>query len=833
MAQSMSFIVGEEYAEVVLPLPLHATFTYRVPSDMCRKLRQGHRVIVPFGSRKFYTGIVMGVSSHRPEGMEVKDIAMLLDERPVVKYPQLKYWQWLADYYMSPLGDVYKAAVPAGLKLESETFVEINPDYDWSDQDTPLTEREMIVTDLLRDGGKMSLSEVAKKTGFRNVEALASKMLDKGVAVISEKVVERYKSRKESMVRLTFDPADKDSVKNAFEAVKGAKKQETMLLAMLHLADAMRRDSETKDVSRQALLDRSGCTSAILLALVKKGLVEVYKCEISRFSFTGRPTGVLPTLSEAQQTALDSLHRSFLDHDVSLLHGVTSSGKTELYIHLIDYVMRRGDQALLLVPEIALTTQLTRRLQRVFGDKVVIYHSRFSDNERVDIWRRMLSAEGPCVVIGARSSVFLPFARLGIVIVDEEHEGSYKQYDPAPRYNGRDAAIVLATMHGAKTLLGSATPSIETYYKARSGKWGMVELMQRYEGADLPDIEIVDMTRARRGGSVDGTFARSTVEMTNAALNRKEQVIFFHNRRGYAPMARCKQCAWTPKCEHCDVSLTVHRRLNQLVCHYCGAIYPIPSVCPSCHEPSIEIVGYGTERVEDEVEERFPSAKMLRMDLDTTRNKDAYENIIEEFSAHKADILVGTQMVTKGLDFAGVSLVGVLNADAIINFPDFRSTERAFNMLAQVSGRAGRRGGCRGRVVVQTAQPAHPVIGFLKEHDYKGFYDYEIVEREQFQYPPFTRVIYIYLKHRDPRAIDELSARYGAMLRRLLGNRVFGPEEPHVGRIQSMYIRKIMIKLEIAASPKKVKEILKQAQIDFYSNQDAKGLTVYYDVDPQ
>lgn len=829
----MPFNNDETYAEVVLPLPLHATFTYHVPSDISQKVRQGHRVVVPFGTRKFYTGIVMGVSPRRPEGVDVKEIAMILDEHPVVRYPQLKYWQWLADYYMSPLGDVYKAAVPAGLKLESETFVEVNPDYDWSDQETPLSEREMIVTDMLRDGGKMSLAEVAKKTGFRNVEALASKLLDKGVAVISEKVIERYRSRKESMVRLMFDPVDKESARIAFDAVKGAKKQETMLLTMLQLSDAVRRDSDTKDVSRKDLIERSGCTSAVLLALVKKGLVEVYKRDVNRFSFTGRPSGILPVLSEAQKEALDGIHHSFLDHDVSLLHGVTSSGKTEIYIHLIDYVMRCGDQALMLVPEIALTTQLTRRLQRVFGDKVIIYHSRFSDNERVDIWRRMLSADGPCVIIGARSAVFLPFSRLGIVIVDEEHEGSYKQYDPAPRYNGRDAAIVLATMHGAKTLLGSATPSIETYYKARSGKWGFVELTERYEGAALPEIEVIDMMRARRSGAASGAFARSTVEMADAALSRKEQVIFFHNRRGYAPMARCKQCAWTPKCEHCDVSLTVHRRLNQLVCHYCGAMYPIPSVCPSCHEPSIEIIGYGTERVEDEVEERFPSAKMLRMDLDTTRNKDAYENIIEDFSAHKADILVGTQMVTKGLDFGDVSLVGVLNADAIINFPDFRSTERAFNMLAQVSGRAGRREGCRGKVVVQTAQPGHPVIGFLQAHDFQGYYDYEIGERERFLYPPFTRVIYIYLKHRDAHAIGELSMRYGSMLRGLLGNRVFGPEEPHVGRIQSMYIRKIMIKLEIAASPKRVKDILRQAQLDFYGKPDTKGLIVYYDVDPQ
>lgn len=821
------------YVEVVLPLPLNSTFTYRVPFDMMTRIKPGFRVIVPFGSRKFYTGIVLNIASAPPAGVEVKDVAILLDDYPITRYPQLKFWQWLADYYMAPLGDVYKAAVPAGLKIESETFIEANPDYDWSDQESPITERELIILDLLKDGGKMSLVEVAKKTGFRNVEASVAKMLDKGLVVVSEKIVERYRSRKESMVRLLFDPADSHESKAAFESVKGAKKQETLLLAMIQLSDAVRRDAETKEVSRQALLDRSGCTSSILLALAKKGLVEMYKRDVNRFAFSGIPTGKLPTLTPPQQEALNQIHTSFAEHDVTLLHGVTSSGKTEIYMHLIDFVMNRGDQALFLVPEIALTTQLTRRLQRVFGDKVVIYHSRFSDNERVDIWKRMLSDSKPCVVIGARSAVFLPFSRLGMVVVDEEHEGSYKQFDPAPRYNGRDAAIVLAMMHGAKTLLGSATPSIETYYKTKIGKWGFVELAIRYEGAELPDIEVIDMSRARRKGEASETFANKLVGMASAAVASGEQVIFFHNRRGYAPMVRCKQCAWTPKCENCDVSLTVHRRLNQLVCHYCGAAYPIPSVCPSCHEPAIEIVGYGTERVEDDVEERFADARVLRMDFDTTRNKDAYENIIDDFSAHKADILVGTQMVTKGLDFGGVSLVGVLNADAIINFPDFRSTERAFNMLAQVAGRAGRREGHKGTVVVQTYQPSHPIISFLQEHDYQGYYAHEIEERERFLYPPFTRMIYIYLKHRDNRVLDDIAAAYGASLRALLGTRVFGPEEPHIGRVQSLYIRKIMVKLETSASPKRVKEILRKAQENLFHSPNAKGIVIYYDVDPQ
>ena len=820
----------QQYAEVILPLPLNATFTYRIPEDMVQRIKVGQRVIVQFGSKKFYTGIIESIAPIAPEGYEVKDIVSILDDFSITKHPQLKLWHWISEYYLCSIGDVYKAAVPAGLKVESETFIELDKDFE-EDEENRLSEREVIICQLLDHEGKLSTSDIEKKTGFKNSLNIINHLISIGAVIVSEKLIERYRSKKETYIKLTAEPGDSEGLHKAFDAVKGAKKQETLLLVLIEMSGFTRKGAETLEVSRAQLLERTGVTTAIISALAKKGIIEVYKKEINRFQFSGVVTYKLPTLGEAQENALNSITDSFSEHAITLLHGVTSSGKTEIYIHLLSRILQQSKQALFLVPEIALTTQLTHRLQKVFGERVLIYHSRFSDNERVDIWKKLLTEDEPCVVIGARSSLFLPFSNLGIVIVDEEHESSYKQYDPAPRYNARDVAIVLASMHGAKTLLGSATPSIETYYKAKTGKFGFVELLTRYENVTLPQIETVDMTIARKRYLTNGSFAKPTIDAANEALNNKNQIIVFHNRRGFAPMARCKQCAWTPKCEHCDVSLTYHRFQNQLICHYCGASYPLPTICPACKEPAVEILGYGTERIEEEVANLFPEHKILRMDLDTTRNKDNYENIIEDFSNHKADILVGTQMVTKGLDFGGVSLVAVLNADRLINFPDFRSAERAYNMLEQVSGRAGRRN-TQGKVIVQTSNPSHPIIDFLKNHDYTGFFNHEIKERKEFNYPPFSRVIYIYLKHRDNNTLSEIATIYASHLRQLFGNRVFGPEEPIISRIQSLYIRKIMLKVETNASMAKVKKILRNTYEQMHQLPRMKGMIVYYDVDP-
>lgn len=821
-----------DFVEVMLPVPLQATFTYHIPEMLRRDnpggFEVGCRVVVPFGTKKFYTGIVCGNANLPPAGVEAKDVAVAPDTAPVIRHPQLKLWQWIADYYLCAPGEVMRAALPAGLKIESETFVELNPDYDLQ-AEPPRTDQEAeVVAQLDHKGSALSVGALAAALKQKNVTPLVNRLIDRGVLIIAEKLVERYRPQRMQYVKLETGA---EGMAEAFAKVKGARKQEQLLLAMVELSGVNR--GAPKEVQRKTLLERAGVSPAILQAVIQKGVMSAVVKEVNRFKFTGEASGKLPRLSEAQGRALDEIHKAWLTRDVTLLHGVTSSGKTEIYIHLINFVLERREQALFLVPEIALTTQLTRRLQEVFGSRVLIYHSKFSDNERVDIWKRVLHGGAePMVVIGARSSVFLPFARLGLVIVDEEHEQSYKQFDPAPRYNGRDVAMVLARFHGAKTLLGSATPSVESYHKARSGKFGLVSLPERYGNVSLPDIQLVDTSLARKNRLMSGAFAHDTHRAASEAIRRGAQVILFQNRRGYAPLARCKECAWVPRCEQCDVALTYHAHLRQLQCHYCGAVYPLPNVCPQCHEPSIEILGYGTERVEEEVENAFKGVKLLRMDLDTTRNKASYEQIIDDFSAGKAQILVGTQMVTKGLDFGGVEMVGVLNADSIINYPDFRSAERAFNMLEQVAGRAGRREGQSGRVVVQTGRPEHPIFRFLLDHDYEGFFAHELEERRRYFYPPFTRIIYMYVKHRDPARLRHVADVYAARLRQLLGRRVYGPEEPAVGRVQGLYIRKIMLKIEVDASVAKVKELLRKTYLDMHMMPDMKGTVVYYDVDP-
>lgn len=820
------------YAEVIIPRPLDTTFTYRVPDGLAADIRNGSRVIVPFGPRRYYTGVVDSLSPVGPVNTDyaMKDVAMVVDPRPIVRHPQVKFWRWLAGYYLCSLGEVYAAALPAGLKIESETQIELNREA-VDDDAFDLDRRESTLIELLASkGGVMSPREISSVDGFSNPEPVIARLLGKQLVVIKEKLVERFKARKESYVALVVN--DGESPDDLFARVKGAKAQERALMALISLGGMKPDGSQAREVTRKALEERAAVTGPIIKELQKKGLVRLYDKEISRFTYNGPTVRSLPQLSDAQKRAYEEIDKAFIDHQVTLLHGVTSSGKTEIYITLIDRILRRGDRALFLVPEIALTTQLTRRLQRVFGDKVVIYHSKFSDAERVEVWLRLLNSDDPCVVIGARSAVFLPFGNLGLVIVDEEHDPSYKQADPAPRYNGRDAAIVLATMHGAKVLLGSATPSVETYYKAVSGKYGLVTLTERFSGATLPEVEIVDLNRERQAGRMTGAFADRTLAEARKNLNEGRQVIFFLNRRGYSPVARCKMCGFVPKCDFCDVSLTYHRRPEELVCHYCGTVYPMMKVCPSCHEPTLEVVGYGTERVEDEITASFSDRRIIRMDLDTTRNKNAYADLVADFSAHKADILVGTQMVTKGLDFGDVGLVIVSGADRLAAYPDFHSTERAFNLISQVSGRAGRRRDTQGRVLIETRNPDNPVFALAAAHDYLSFYKTEVDERRAFNYPPFTRIIDIYIKHKDSAEATRLANIYAARLRELFGNRVSGPQEPMVARVKLMYIRKIMLKIEVEASMTKVKEILRNLYIETASSPLTRGLRLYYDVDP-
>lgn len=819
------------YAEVLLPLPLTGFFTYKVPDMMAEAIRPGCRVVVPFGRTKFYTGIVAGLTPRRPEGFETKEISQLLDSEPIVRHPQMKFWEWIADYYLCSQGEVFRAAVPAGLKLESETVVEVNPDFE-EDPGDRLGERDLLVMNAVRRvPKKATLAAVARETGFRNTSAIVARLVERDALMVSENLVERYKTRKIEMVEMAIERGDSAALHAAFDSVKGAPKQEKALLTLIELSGFMRQGSDLCEVTRADLLDRSGVTSPIIIALENKGIVRRRKKEVSRFAPVSKATMPMPELTDSQREARDAIIKSWGEKDITLLHGVTSSGKTEVYISLIDRMLRSGRQVLYLVPEIALTTQLTTRLQRVFGPKVIIYHSRFSDSERVELWRRLLTTHEPIVVLGARSALFMPFASLGLIIVDEEHESSFKQQDPAPRYNARDAAMVLAGMHGAKTLLGSATPAVDTYYKALTGRFSLVSLTERYGGSELPRVEIVDMAKARKKREVSGAFSLQLRRLINDAASADRQTILFLNRRGFAPMARCKMCGYVPKCENCDVSLTYHHGIDRLVCHYCGTPYDLPRVCPACREPGLEIIGYGTERIEEEIAASFPDIPVARLDRDTTRNKDDYERIIDEFSAGKDKMLVGTQMVTKGLDFGRVSVVGVINADATINQPDFRSAERAFNMLEQVAGRAGRRGD-DGVVAIQTYTPSHPLFGFLVSHDYVGFYNHEIEERRLYNYPPFTRIINIYLKHREQGRLHVLAGAYGRRLRELFGNRVFGPEEPHVARIKQMHIMRIMIKIETEASMKKVKHILRETYLEMDAARALNGAQVYYDVDP-
>lgn len=823
--------IAEKYAEVILPLPIAGTFTYGIPAEMAPLLQRGCRVLVQFGRRKYYTGIIADIHPHPPKDYEVKPLMALLDPQPVIRFPQLKFWEWISGYYLCSTGEVMKAALPAGLKVESETFVSLNEDFDKGDADMKFSETQAIIIMALTEKKRLRVSELEKATGIANLGHAINRLLEIGAIEIDERAVEHYRPHTETMVAVCAERNDNDTLHSFFDLVGRSARQERLLVAYLEMSGWMRADEPLRDVEKKRLIEATGSTPAIFKALTDKGILRTYKKTVNRFN-TGTASVTAPAvLSPAQDKAFREIDSAFRSNATVLLHGITGSGKTEIYTHLIDRVLADGNQVLYLVPEISLTTQLTDRLRRVFGDRLLVYHSKFSDNERVDVWKRLLDSRQPLIVLGVRSSVFLPFHHLGLVIIDEEHEPSFKQYDPAPRYNARDAAIVLASMHGAKTLLGSATPSVETYYKALNGKYALVSLEERFEGATLPDVEIVDMRSQRKQRINRGILSGPLRLATEETLKEGSQAIMFQNRRGFAPVVVCRECGWTPKCVNCDVSLVYHKNIAQLRCHYCGHSAPLPAVCPACGQNSIDIYGYGTERIAEEMHEAFSDYRVARMDLDTTRNKEAFQEIIEEFSKKETDILVGTQMVSKGLDFERVKVVGVLNADTLLNFPDFRSTERAFNMLEQVAGRAGRRAE-KGKVIIQTTAPESEVLGFVKRHDYKGFYEAEIADRQRYRYPPFTRVVNIYLKHKDAATVDSLAVSYTMALRRTFGQRVLGPEKPYVSRVSTWYLQSVMLKVESEASMAKVKALLREIYIRMASDPRMKQAMVYYDVDP-
>lgn len=757
------------FADVILPLPLDGTFTYALPDSFAWKVQPGCRVTVPFGAKKTYSAIVLRLHDQKPDGYAVKEAKELLDDAPMLLPNQLKLWQWMADYYLCPIGAVYKAALPSGLKEEDE------------------------------------------QSG--------------------------YKPKMAQYVRLTEVYFNEGKLVGVFIELKRSEKQAMLLMKYLDMSKAaasltLKNPSLLIEIEKQELLKASECSTTIFNALVQKGILEVYEKQVDRLEHDEIPAEmVLHLLSPAQQFALDNINKQFQEHNVCLLHGVTSSGKTEVYIHLIHQALEQKKQVLYLLPEIVLTTQLVNRLKRVFGNRLGVYHSKYSDAERVEIWQKQLSNEPYDIIVGVRSSVFLPFQRLGLVIVDEEHETSFKQQDPAPRYHGRNVALVLAHMAGAKTLLGTATPSLETYYNCQRGKYGLVELFERYQQVMMPEIQVVNLAVERHRKMMSGPFSSVLLGDMQLALKNGEQIILFQNRRGYAPTIECHTCGWVPKCPNCDVSLTYHKRLNQVTCHYCSYTAPLPSKCPNCEGIELVNVGYGTERIEDTIKQIFPDVNVARMDLDTTRSRQAYEKILYDFQHGKTDILVGTQMVTKGLDFERVSVVGILNADTMLNMPDFRSYEHAFQMMSQVAGRAGRRNQ-QGRVILQTKMPELPVVKQVVDNDYKALYETQLEERRIFNYPPLCRLVYIYMKHRYEGTLNGLAYDMAQLLRQVFGPRVLGPDTPPVARVQNLFIRKIVLKVELVANMADVRTRLREI-LQYYLKQDKyKSATIYFDVDP-
>ena len=817
------------FVDIILPLPLNSCFTYALPETLAGNVQVGCRVVVPFGKKKFYTGIVQDIHCREPEGYEVKDVADVLDARPVLLASQFKLWDWVADYYLCTRGDVYKAALPSGLKLESETIVAFNPDFEPSGH---LSDREQKVLSQLESEGETSVTCLEKSCGVKNMLTLVKSLLDKEAIMVKEELKRTYKPRTEVRVRLTAAARNEHRLHFFFDELqRRAPKQLDLLMRYLELSGSLG-GSSVREVSKAELLQRAQATPAVFNGLVEKGILEIYKQEVGRLDNSAvADLQPLNPLNVHQEKAYHAIINVFHQKNVCLLYGVTASGKTEIYIHLIAETIRRGRQVLYLLPEIALTAQITARLRRVFGARLGIYHSKFPDAERVEIWQKQLSGQDYDIILGVRSSVFLPFRRLGLVIVDEEHENTYKQQDPAPRYHARNAAIMLASYYGAKTLLGTATPSLESWYNAGTGKYGLVELKERYTQIQLPEILPVDIKELQHKKRMNGPFSPLLLQHIREALEQHAQVILFQNRRGFAPMVECHTCGWVPRCKNCDVSLTYHKGLRQLTCHYCGYTMPVPRRCPACEGTDLRSRGFGTEKIEDDIRALFPEARVARMDLDTTRTRAAYERILADFEQGRTDILIGTQMVSKGLDFEHVNVVGILNADTMLNYPDFRAYERAFQLMAQVAGRAGRKDK-RGRVVLQTKSIDHPIIAQVMANDFEGMASGQLAERQMFRYPPYYRLVYVYLKHRDEALLDVMAHAMAERLRAVFADRVLGPDKPPVARVQTLFIRKIVVKIETTASLSRVRQWLVEVQREVQSDERFRSLLVYYDVDP-
>jgi len=819
------------FANVILPVPIRNEFTYRVPFELNDVIFAGARVVVPFGRAKLITGIVTNIHERPPKDYQVKYIEHILDDQPIITPKQYKFWNWISDYYMAPIGDVMNAALPSNFKLASETKVVMHPDFSFNPKF--FSEREIEIIETLQLKETLDLKQISEIVGIKTIQPIVKQLIDKKAILSLEELNEKFTPKTAVFIFFSPEYSETNELEEyiAFlESKKGKEKQISALLSIIHYGTSGNQDYQP--VLRKKILD-DGISLSSLNTLEKNGVLVQEKMEINRLDFTKDETISFKDLSPFQEKALVEIRQGFDENKVCLLHGVTGSGKTEIYVQLIQENLDKGKQILFLLPEIALTTQLIQRLSAYFGEQIGVYHSKFNQNERVEIWNHVLNNDPNRfrIILGARSSIFLPFQDLGLIIVDEEHESSYKQYEPSPRYNARDCSIVLSMLHKANVVLGSATPALESYYNAKTGKYKLVSLNERFGEIILPEVFCADVKQERRKKSMKSHFTSFLLEHMQEALDLGEQIILFQNRRGYTPYWMCEVCNWTPKCQNCDVSLTYHKHSNSLKCHYCSYVTKPVGSCSSCGSNRISMLGFGTEKIEDELSVMFPNKNVQRMDLDTTRSKNAYATILNDFDARKIDILVGTQMVTKGLDFDNVNLVGILDADMLLNRTDFRAFERSFQLMTQVAGRSGRRKK-RGKVVIQTGDPEHWVIRKVIEHDYIGFYSSEIIERKNYFYPPFYKIISITLKHRDENIINSASIQLALKLRESFKERVLGPEFPPVKRVYNQFLKRITLKIEREANDKQVKERIHQIIDEFYSVPVNKSIRIVLDVDP-
>ncbi|MBN2892296.1 MAG: primosomal protein N' [Bacteroidales bacterium] len=822
------------FADVIIPLALADYFTYSIPDEFVAECEIGKRILVQFGRKKYYTAIIRKIHNNKPD-YETKDIFSVIDSKPIINETHIRFWEWISEYFMATIGEVYAAAMPISLRIETQTQIFLIKEI----FDEELSENEKIIVNALKNQKTLTISAISNLIDIKNPIRIVNKLLEKEIIDVYEHFLKGYKPKYEKFVKISPMINSELELQKSFDKISRAQKQTSILLAYSSLSK-LKYDSGShsflfEEVKRKELLEKADSTGSVLNSLYEKQILVEYEKKKSRLAGTYDKEISFNKLSDVQKQAFDDIKETFKTKDVTLLHGITSSGKTEVYIHLIREYINKGKQVLYLLPEIALTSQIIERLKAAFGEIVGIYHSKFNDSERAEIWNKTTPNSDELnkykIILGVRSAIFLPFDNLGLIIVDEEHETTYKQFDPAPRYNARDASVVLAKMFDAKVLMGTATPSIETYFNTKTGKFGLVEINKRHRNIELPEIVFADLKEARLKSQMKSIFHPKMIENIKEALGNGEQIILFQNRRGFSPYVECKTCGWIPKCVNCDVSLTYHIDSNDLVCHYCGYKQPVPSSCNSCDSIAMETRGFGTQKVEDEIKIFFPGVNVGRLDLDVSKRKHGYEEVISSFSSGEVDILVGTQMVTKGLDFENVSIVGVLNADNLLNFPDFRSYERAFQLITQVSGRAGRMHN-QGKVVIQTAQPKHKILHLISQNSYSGLYEEELRERKSFSYPPFVRLIKITLKHKKEFVVNTFSEELALLLRKSFANRILGPQAPLIGRIQNYYLKEILLKFEPEASLPKAKKIIIAHTNQLKQKNNFSNVQVNFNVDP-